>query len=318
MMQRRVTRQLTLSKAYPKPIQALVDEFAARRPLRATSLIITLFGDLVSQHGGAIWLGSLVRAMAPLGVSERLVRTSVFRLVQEGWLEGDRVGRRSYYRFSEYGAHEYGRTARQIYGQDDGQWNGRWQLLIPLEMPDESRERFRRSLSWQGFRSIAPGTFAKPGEGGAELQECLEEFSAVDKVVLMEAGTLPGTSAGLIRALVHRSWELDQVAEGYQQFLARFTPLQRWLRREPRLEAEAAFVARTLLIHDYRRILLRDTRLPAELLPERWPGVEAQELTAGAYRVLSGASLEFVTGNLEGSDGPLPPGVAAFRRRFPE
>lgn len=60
--------------------------------MRSTSLIITLFGDTVSPHGRTIWLGSLVQALAPIGVNERLVRTSVFRLVKEGWLEADRVG----------------------------------------------------------------------------------------------------------------------------------------------------------------------------------------------------------------------------------
>ena len=28
--------------------------------MRAKSLIITLFGDVISQHGGEIWLGSIV------------------------------------------------------------------------------------------------------------------------------------------------------------------------------------------------------------------------------------------------------------------
>ena len=65
-------------------IDGLVEGFLARRPIRSTSLIVTLFGDVVSQHGGVIWLGSLVEALGLLGIDERLVRTSTFRLVQEG------------------------------------------------------------------------------------------------------------------------------------------------------------------------------------------------------------------------------------------
>ena len=96
-------------------IENLVAEFSARRPIRCTSLIVTLFGDVVSQHGGVIWLGSLVEALSLLGVYERLVRTSTFRLVQEGWLESVRSGRRSFYRFTDYGRQEYERAARRIY-----------------------------------------------------------------------------------------------------------------------------------------------------------------------------------------------------------
>jgi len=33
----------------------------------------------------------------PFGISDRLVRTSVFRLAEEGWLDAQRDGRRSRY-----------------------------------------------------------------------------------------------------------------------------------------------------------------------------------------------------------------------------
>ncbi len=86
----------------PPVIKALVDDFVNRSPMRTTSLVVSVFGDVITQHGHTIWLGSLVKALAPIGVNERLVRTTVFRLVKEGWLEAERVGRRSYYRFSAH------------------------------------------------------------------------------------------------------------------------------------------------------------------------------------------------------------------------
>jgi hypothetical protein len=47
----------------------------AQGSISSTSLLITLFCDAVTRHGGEIWLGSLIRSLAPLGISERLVRT---------------------------------------------------------------------------------------------------------------------------------------------------------------------------------------------------------------------------------------------------
>ena len=41
-------------------------------------------------HGGAIWLGDLIELLAPLGINERLLRTSVFRLVAQNWLQSER------------------------------------------------------------------------------------------------------------------------------------------------------------------------------------------------------------------------------------
>ena len=64
---------------------------------RHKSLVVTVCGDTIAPHGGGFWLGSMIELLAPLGVGDRLVRTSVFRLVQEGWLTASREGRRSRY-----------------------------------------------------------------------------------------------------------------------------------------------------------------------------------------------------------------------------
>jgi phenylacetic acid degradation operon negative regulatory protein len=302
----------------PKPvvIKRLIDDFRSRRPMRATSLIVTFFGDVVSQHGDTIWLGSLVRAMAPLGVNERLVRTSVFRLVQEGWLESQRVGRRSFYRFSDYGSHEYQRAARRIYALESTVWKGQWQLLLPQGVPEKNREKFRRSLQWQGYRAIAPGTFAKPGDGGRTLKESLEEFDAAEQVVVLDASTSALSNPNTVRKLVHGSWQLDEVAQAYRKFLGDFRPLARWVRKRDEIEPEVAFIARTLLIHDYRRILLHDTPLPSELLPANWPGAEALELTGTVYRQLGEPSIEYILKELEPGEGPMPGVDASFEERF--
>ena len=78
-------------------LERLIKRFQQQRPLRTGSLIITLFGDAIVPRGGTVWLGSLIELLAPMGVSQRLVRTSVFRLTREGWLMAEKVGRRSYY-----------------------------------------------------------------------------------------------------------------------------------------------------------------------------------------------------------------------------
>ncbi|MEQ9465014.1 MAG: phenylacetic acid degradation operon negative regulatory protein PaaX [Haliea sp.] len=303
--------------AHPPVVRRLLEDFRDRKPMRSTSLIITLFGDTVSQHGHTLWLGSLVHALAPLGVNERLVRTSVFRLVKEGWLEADRVGRRSYYRFTAHGNAEYERAARRIYATEDTTWEGHWQILIPLAIADSDRDNFRRSLNWQGFRAIAPGTFAKPGSPGRALQETLEEFDASDKVMLFDATSSTLGSARRLRKLVHECWQLDATAAAYRSFLDNFRPLQRWAVRQQQLDPEVAFIVRTLLIHDFRRALLHDTPLPEELLPPGWPGAEALTLTGNLYQLLGPASTEYVTGRLEGGNGALPPASASFAARFP-
>ncbi|WP_308621985.1 hypothetical protein [Massilia sp. Se16.2.3] len=67
-----------------------IGHFLSLEPPRSKSLVMTVMGDAIAPHGGAAWLGSLIELLAPLGVTDRLVRTSVFRLVQEGWLTASR------------------------------------------------------------------------------------------------------------------------------------------------------------------------------------------------------------------------------------
>ncbi len=302
---------------HPQPVQRVLASFRSNRPMRVKSLIITLFGDVVSQHGQVIWLGSVVRTLAKLGINERLVRTSVFRLAQENWLEAERAGRRSYYRFTAHGSAEYQRAARRIYATEDTHWEGHWQLLIPVGIADEDREDFRRSLAWQGFRGIAGGTFAKPGKPGRALRETLEEFDATDSVLLFDATSSELAARHSLRATVKECWQLEETEAAYRSFLEVYQPVHRWLTGAARLEPESAFILRTLLLHDYRRVLLQDTPLPEELLPPGWPGASALAITADMYRRLATDSITYITTNLEGANGQLPPVNPGFYERFP-
>src|SRR5256885_16928975 len=88
------------SSTRPSP-SPVIDPFVARwirralasDPPRARSLIVTVWGDALAPHSGVVWLAGLIRLMAPFAMSERLVRTSVFRLVRDGWLT--EIGRAS-------------------------------------------------------------------------------------------------------------------------------------------------------------------------------------------------------------------------------
>ena len=91
----------------------LVAEFASRRTLRTGSLITTVFGDSIAPRGGTVWLGSLITAMSEFGISERLVRTSVFRLVQDGWLQATQIGRRSYYSLTDEGRERFAQASKR-------------------------------------------------------------------------------------------------------------------------------------------------------------------------------------------------------------
>lgn len=83
-------------RAHPAAgIEAWIRRTLDEDPPRSKSLIATIFGDAIAPHGPSIWLGDMIELLAPFGVNERLVRTSAFRLTEEGWLQTLREGRRS-------------------------------------------------------------------------------------------------------------------------------------------------------------------------------------------------------------------------------
>lgn len=121
-------------------VNKTLGDITRRGSLSGTSLIVTVFGDSISQHGGSIWLGSLISALAPLGVNERLVRTSVSRLVRDGWLAVRKIARRSYYSFSDSGNSQFERAAQRIYLDKRPSWDEQWTLLMLVSVPTEKKK----------------------------------------------------------------------------------------------------------------------------------------------------------------------------------
>jgi len=81
-------------------------------------------------------------------------------------------------------------------------------------------------------------------------------------------------------------------------------------------EPSLCFVIRTLMIHEYRRILLVDPDLPDALLPDAWPGRAAAELTKAMYVAVAERSTLFAMQTLENESGALPEPIEEFSRRF--
>ena len=292
----------------------LVDEFRARPTLRSGSLITTVFGDAVAPRGGTVWLGSLIKVMAGFGVSERLVRTSAFRLVQDGWLKSKQIGRRSYYSLTAEGRERFDQATHRIYAARSSQWNGEWTLLLTAALDAKSREALRRECRWLGFGNLAADVLAHPSPQPGDLNLTLQRLGVSESVVVLSSATLGGDAA--MRQLTRDCWQLDDLDERYQAFVERFRPVHRALAGKRQLPDKSSFIVRTLLIQEYRKVLLRDPWLPAELLPSGWHGGTAYQLCRNLYRGLYAQADAYVESAMETAEGPLPPPSRDYSRRF--
>jgi len=295
-----------------------IARFLTTDPPRSKSLVMTIFGDAIAPHGARLWLGSLIELVAPMGVTDRLVRTSVFRLVQEGWLVANREGRRSSYALLPEARPRFERANRRIYAPPGLNWDGRWTIVMaPNGSIDAGlRTAVRKELEWEGYAMLAPGLLAHPAADPAPLAEILERIKGTGKVFVCSAAELPDAGSRPLGELVREGWDLSGVVADYLRFIDEFTPLLAVLREEPELAPEAAFVVRSLLIHAYRRVQLHDPMLPLELLPQPWPGSEAYALAQAIYRLTWQRAEAHLMDVLRREDADAPEADAGFYDRF--
>src|ERR1700730_15057127 len=285
----------------PQPLARIVDQLK-REPSRTGSIAITMFGDAIVPRGGSGALGTPLRFFASIDVDGTVVRTAMSRLTADGWFEREKVGRNSFYRLVQRERLTFDIATKHIYDPPPSDWTGRFELLLIGN--GEDRDAAREALKNAGFGSPLPGVWVAPS--GAPIPE--EAASAIRLEVSAE------DEAG--RRLLSESWPLDRTADAYLKFMKTFEPLRGWIGRRERLSDSDAFTARILLIHHYRRVVLRDPLLPTALLPADWPGRAARQLCGEIYRGLLPASEQWLDRNAVSENGPLPPPGGELSRRF--
>lgn len=303
-------------------VHELLDSFRQKTRVKAGSLIISVFGDAVLPRGGRIWLGGLINLLQPLDLNERLVRTTVFRLVKDEWLRTQTQGRRTDYMLTASGQRRFEEAARQIYAAAAPLWDRRWRLLMVVgELAARDRERLRRALYWQGFGELTSSCFVHPGADLSSAFDALETDGMADLLPqlmpLVAINPRLGQSAN-DADIVRSAWNLEELAADYTGFVARYQPVLDALRQSVpgSMGEENAFLVRTLLIHDFRRLLLRDPELPEVLLPDGWPGHAARMLCKEIYRRLLVPSERHLDRHLLLASGEVPPASSMVNDRF--
>lgn len=283
------------------PLSRIIDQLK-REPSRTGSIVITVFGDAIVPRGGSVWLGTLLEFFESLDIDSGVVRTAMSRLAADGWLTREKVGRNSFYRLADKGRQTFEAATRHIYDPPPSDWTGRFELLLIGN--GEDRDVSREALRNAGFGSPLPGVWVAPS--GVPVPD--EAAGAIRLEVSAE------DDSG--RRLLSASWPLDRTADAYSRFMKTFEPLRAAIDRGTDLSGADAFTARILLIHHYRRVVLRDPLLPEGLLPTDWPGRAARELCGEIYRALLAPSEQWLDHHATNEMGALPAARKLLERRF--
>jgi phenylacetic acid degradation operon negative regulatory protein len=235
------------------------------------------------------------------------------RLTDDGWFASHRRGRLSEYRLSAEGRNRFDAATRKIYSAPDELWQGSWTLVLVPDGGRAARQAARELLGWAGFGEPTPGVFVHPTLPIADARELLQRSEMLRRAILLATGASPADSH---RALTTLGWDLDELAGRYRRFIAHFQPVLTAFAGRGTIDPRAAFIIRTLLVHDYRRIHLRDPLLPAALLPTGWVGADAYSLCGSIYRLAAGAAERYLGAEAATLDGSLPPAEDASVERF--
>jgi phenylacetic acid degradation operon negative regulatory protein len=242
----------------------------------ARGLLLTLLGEFVRPNGGTAWTSAVIAVLGRLGVAEKASRQALMRTAAAGWLDADRIGRRTRWRLTGNAHRLLTEGAGRIYsftGPTVG-WDGRW-LLISARIPETdrgARHVLRTRLSWAGFGSLGGGLWISPHpDRQAEAAEVLREAGIAEDAHIFVANR---TGLAELARMVSTAWDLGAIEEQYEQFLAEF-----------RGTSPADVLIRQLeLVHAWRRFPAIDPALPRELLPSRWSGLTAATLFADRHR----------------------------------
>jgi phenylacetic acid degradation operon negative regulatory protein len=257
------------------PLAPLISAMHGEGRLRVWSLVITAFGDLVQHRGGAISTARLAAVLGRIGVESGALRTALSRLSRDGWVERRRDGRTSIYRLSAQGFAQFAPATARIYAAPRTAPVTRWALAIRL------------SANGQTEAALAPAD-QKVEVADALVTGTLEQLSGAYRATLLDSG-----HREVLAALADDLGALQTIPGD---------PL-------------TAAAARLLLIHRWRRIILRYRELPPELMPDNSPLPDPRAAVAALYARLSPGAEAWLETDFPGL-GPMPPVDRALPARF--
>lgn len=265
------------------------------------ALILDLFGDYLRYVDCEVRLGPLTTLFEAFDIAPATVRVTMSRLRREGWFTSRRQGRETVYTLSPHMLEVLDDGRHRIFAPASSPWDGSWTMVIYQlsEADRQGREQLRKELAWQGFGPLTTSTWLAPGDRRKDVNTLASAFPAA------QIDVLRCTSDGLDhdRELVDRCWDLSGLAAEYDAFNAENRAL---VPRARVLVGAEAMVERTRVTTTFRHFPFKDPRLPEELRPAAWPGVEAHQVFHDVHAILGPPARAYVS-SVVGLDVPAPP-----------
>ncbi len=293
-------------------LESLLEEISPK----AKSLIITFFGDTVFPYGGTIWLGSLIKFMEEFGISEKLTRTSIFRLTKDGWLSSKKLGRESYYSLSDVAIDRFIKAHYSVYAYDEQENNQDWIVLLTNAVNQIKETELSKILKKEGFANPSKYLYLHPNYKMDYIQDILIKHTLQNEVLLIKGPLQMPMTKEIVKEMAYEYWDLKDIEDRYQEFIIKFRKVFSLNTSISQFTQKQCFVLRILLIHEYRRALLFDPKLGDDMLSTDWLGKASSSLVESIYADIHHKANDFVEHNLLTVGGNTPKLDKFYFNRF--
>jgi phenylacetic acid degradation operon negative regulatory protein len=271
--------------------------------IRVWSLVVTIFGDVIEPRGGVCRLGALQQITEHIGIESNALRTAMSRLASDGWLERQRIGRASYYKPSPLAAREIALASDVIYRFFPPNWNGDWIFALSTNTGGFDAE-VKASLHNAGFAFHSRKLAIAPDMGDSD------QYGEIQEISIFNASS-KNTANMLTSINFHHDCETL-----YLEFSKSASQLLENVKNQPEINGLDALLLRSLLVHQWRRIVLRDVHWPQQLRRHDWPGFSAQSMIGELYHRLLDPSEKWLSCLDATADGKLPEAASDLSFRF--
>ncbi len=225
-----------------------LDVLTALPTPRVWSMLVTIFGDLAQAPRDRIDGPLLTRLTDGMGIRPEAVRVALHRLRNEDWITSVKSGRTSSHALTPRGRGESEAAARLIYARTDD-LPADWQIVLT----ESSETDLRAAMQGAGFAQLMP------------------------RVFVAHTGVLPPQDTVAIKGGPLPAWLVQQVVPAeltaeFSELLGVLSRVSAAMDRNPASDPLTVAVLRCLVVHHWRRPVLRHPYLPPALTGRDWPG----------------------------------------------
>ncbi|SLN22500.1 Transcriptional repressor PaaX [Falsiruegeria litorea R37] len=231
---------------------------------RVWSIIVSLFGDLAQGPDDRISGAALTRIIQPMHVKPEAIRVALHRLRKDGWIDSARSGRSSEHHLTEFGRVQSAAVTPRIYDRAP-KVPQNWHLLM--------------------------------SEGGGSLEDLLltESYISIGRSAALGSGNVPSNCDDMVVFDVNArnvpDWLKSRLCPS--DLIAACCCLADAVKEvrstkpgEVDLTAAQIATLRTLIVHRWRRVVLRNPDLPPMFFPDDWRGPDCRDAVFALLDIL--------------------------------